>query len=319
MIVFLTTRGHDYCVRTLVDREFPDLPDCSHISYEDLFLATAIPRATYIFCDIERLAPWETRIAAERYRAMGKAGLRVLNDPARVMCRRELLRSLYRAGINPFNVYPADLKPQPERFPVFIRAEAEHRRIDSELIPDQAKLDGKLRMLRRRGRPLRDLLVVEFAAEPIARGAWRRVGTFRIGDGMSVDSCAIQDDWRVSDGTKGLATEQMFRDEAEEIRTNRLAEAVRPAFEIAGIEWGRADHATYRGREIVFEINTNPRIGPIAGQRLPIREEALAFARARMAALLRAVDTAETGTVPLEPPRALQRLQVVETRTILRP
>jgi hypothetical protein len=319
MIVFLTTRGHEFGVKTLVDGTFPGLPECRSMPYEDFYLAEKVPVATYIFTDIDRLAPWETRIAAERYRTLKAAGMRCLNDPARVMGRRELLRKLYRRKINPFNVYPADLRPRPQRFPVFVRSETEHRRIELALLDDQAALDSQLLALRRKGTPLRDLLVVEFAATPIAPGAWRRVGTFRIGDNLSVDSFAVQDHWRVSDGTRGLASDEMFQAEYDALKSNAVAEPVRLAFELAEIEYGRADHATYEGREIVFEINTNPTIGPIEGQRKPIREEALRVSRTRMAENLRAIDTAETGTLDLPPSPEMRGLKVVEARTIVRP
>ncbi|MCB1502791.1 MAG: hypothetical protein KDK07_23945 [Bauldia sp.] len=319
MIVFLTTRGHEFGVKTLVDRAFPGLPECRSMTYEDFFLAEKTPQATYIFTDIDRLAPWETRIAAERYRTLKAAGMRCLNNPARVMGRRELLRKLYRRKFNPFNVYPADLRPRPQRFPVFVRSETEHRRVELVLLQDQAALDSQLLALRRKGTPLRDLLVVEFTAEPIAPGAWRRVGTFRIGDNLSVDSIAVQDHWRVSDGTRGLATDEMFQAEYDALASNALAEAVRPAFDVAEIEYGRADHATYQGREIVFEINTNPTIGAIEGQRKPIREESLRLSRGRMAEHLHAIDTAATGTLDLSPSPEMKGLEVVETRTIVRP
>ncbi len=318
MILFLTARGHEFGVKTLVEHVFPDLPECRTMCYEDFFLAVAVPVATYVFCDIDRLATWETRIAAERYRKLKQAGMRCLNDPARVMNRFELLRKLFRKKFNPFNVYQAALRPKPKKFPVFVRSE-EHRRVGDDLIPDQAALDRKLRSLRAQGNALRDLIVVEFATEPIAPGVWRRLGTFRIGDGFSVDSSAIENRWRVSDGTKGLATDAMIAAEADEVRSNRLAEAVRPAFETAGIEWGRADHTTVNGREIVFEINTNPTIHPIAGQSKPLREETLIFSRARMAAQLRAIDTAANGTLELPLSPFLKGLGIVEARTISRP
>ena len=144
-------------------------------------------------------------------------------------------------------------------------------------------------------------------------------GTFRIGDNLSVDSIAVQDHWRVSDGTRGLATDEMFQAEYDALASNALAEAVRPAFDVAEIEYGRADHATYQGREIVFEINTNPTIGAIEGQRKPIREESLRLSRGRMAEHLHAIDTAATGTLDLSPSPEMKGLEVVETRTIVRP
>lgn len=319
MILFLTTRGHEFGVKLLVEKAFPDLPDCRTMTYEDMFLTTSLPVATYIFCDIERLAPWETRIAAERYKALKTAGMHCLNNPARVMLRSELLRKLFRRKLNPFNVYAANLRPRPRKFPVFVRSEAEHQRVFLDLLPDQAALDSKLHTLRRQGWALRHLLVVEFTATPIAPGVWQRTGTFRIGEGLSVDSFALENHWRVANGTKGLATEAMFQAEHDAVRSNALAEAVRPAFEVAEIEYGRCDHATYDGREVIFEINTNPTISPIEGQRLPIREETLRFSRARMAEMLRAINTSEEGQLDLKLSPEMGRLAVVETRTIVRP
>ncbi len=319
MILFLTTRGHEFGVKLLVERAFPALPECRTMTYEDMFLATDLPVATYVFCDIERLAPWEARLAAERYRSLRKAGMRCLNDPARVMLRRELLRKLFRRKINPFNVYAADLRPRPKKFPVFIRSEAEHQRVFLDLLPDQKALDRKLRLLTRQGWALRHLLVVEFTATPIAPGVWQRTGTFRIGDGLSVDSFALENHWRVANGTKGLATEAMFQAENDAVRANALAEAVRPAFEMAEIEYGRCDHATHEGREVIFEINTNPTISPIEGQRLPIREETLRFSRARMAEMLQAIDTAGEGRLDLPLSPEMGRLAVVEAKAIVRP
>lgn len=319
MILFLTTRGHEFGVKLLVEKAFPDLPDCRTMTYEEMFLTTSLPVATYIFCDIERLAPWETRIAAERYKALKAAGMRCLNDPARVLVRFELLRKLFRRKLNPFNVYPANLRPRPSKFPVFVRSEAEHQRVFLDLLPDQAVLDRKLQSLRRQGWALRHLLVVEFMATPIAPGVWQRTGTFRIGDGLSVDSFALENHWRVANGTKGLATEAMFQAEHDAVRSNALAEAVRPAFDVAEIEYGRCDHAPHEGREVIFEINTNPSISPIEGQRLPIREETLRFSRARMAEMLCAIDTAEEGSLDLPLSPEMGRLAVVDARTIVRP
>jgi hypothetical protein len=317
MIVFVVTLGHNYTVASLVGRAFPDLPECAVQFYETLFLADSVPVATYVFCDIERLAAWEARIAAERYRTMVAAGLRCLNDPAAVMCRSELLVHLHAAGVNPFSAYPADLLPQPRRFPVFVRSESTHRHVFTELIRDQASLDVRLAALRQSGEPLRGLLVVEYAAQPIAPGMWLRAGTYRVGDQISVDHTVIQDNWQVADGTPGLKPQQWFEDEADAVRANRWAETVRPAFELARIEWGRADHATFEGRQIVYEINTNPVVLPIAEQRSPLRRESLIFARRRLAAGLRAIDCADSGSVLLPRSPLGKRLRFREKATVI--
>src|SRR5262249_14708022 len=144
--------------------------------YENLFRARRLPRATYIFSDLERLAPWELRVAADRYRAMKAARLSCLNDPARAMSRVELLAHLRRVGTTPFSAYRADPKPTPARFRVFLRSEADNTRADSALLPDQAGLERALAALRASGTPLRGMLVIEQAAEPYAEGLWAKWG-----------------------------------------------------------------------------------------------------------------------------------------------
>ena len=86
MIVFITTRGHGYTLRSLSRRTFGfATPRVVLDRYERLLGARHIPRATYIFGDLERLAPWELRASAELYRILSQAGLNCLNDPARAM------------------------------------------------------------------------------------------------------------------------------------------------------------------------------------------------------------------------------------------
>ncbi|MCC7272485.1 MAG: hypothetical protein IT561_07445 [Alphaproteobacteria bacterium] len=301
MILFVTTAAHRYAVGCLVDGTFgAALPRCAVVDYESLFRAVTLPTATYIFADIERLQPWELAIAAELYRGLAAQGVRCLNDPARVMARFELLRTLHRRGINPFDAYRADEAPQPRRFPVFLRNEGDHATARTALLRDQGELDAALARLRRSGISPRGLLVMEFAAEPIAPGIWRKFGTFRTADAYSVDHAVIENRWLVKYGTIGLATDPLFRHEQEAVTGNVYAEAVRPAFEVAGIEWGRADHATVAGREVVYEINTNPHIRALSPQTSPIRDETLLRARRRLADHLHAIDAPPGGAIPVE-------------------
>ena len=84
MIVFITTRGNGYTLKSLADGTFGvPVPQFKTTHYERLLRAWRLPRATYIFGDLERLTPWELRLAAELYRSMRVAGLRCLNDPAK--------------------------------------------------------------------------------------------------------------------------------------------------------------------------------------------------------------------------------------------
>lgn len=294
MIVFLTVRHHDYTVQSLVNGTFgPRLPQVAVLAYEDTLTATELPAATYIFTDIERLSTWERLLAADLFRALRTAGCHCLNDPARVLTRYPLLRALHREGFNPFRAWRLDDGVQLRKFPVFLRNDADHGRPLSDLLHSQAALDAALAVLAAQGIPLSGLLAIEFHAAPFGEGVWAKLGTFRIGDAITTDHGVIEDEWFVKHGKPGLATPEMFDWEYRHIERNSGAALLGPAFMIAGIEYGRADHTTVNGREVVFEINTNPNIAPVTKQRSPVRDQAIVVARDRFAAALWRLDSGD--------------------------
>jgi hypothetical protein len=300
MIVLVTTRGNGYTLKSMVAGTYGvPLPVFRTTSYERLFGSWRVPRATYIFADIERLAPWELRLAADLYRSMTAAGLRCLNDPARAMARVELMTALHRAGINPFAVYRADEDPRPARFPVFLRSENDHLKPDAELFHDQAALDRGVDRLRTAGIPVRGMLVVEQASAPYRDRLWAKWGTWQIGDATVVEHIAVDDIWLVKTGDHAKVTESVAADEHDAVVSNRFAPAVAAAFRIAGIEFGRADHAEVGGRTVVYEINTNPYSGPFVPDRNPLRRETQLTARGRIADALAAIDTPQGGRVAI--------------------
>src|SRR5689334_482377 len=103
MIVFVHTTEHSYTHKAVVDAKKPARVEV--VTYETLLKAKTVPRATFVFTDLDRLSLWELRLAGLTFRNMRAQGLRVLNDPARVLSRWGLLRALNLAGINDFNAY----------------------------------------------------------------------------------------------------------------------------------------------------------------------------------------------------------------------
>jgi hypothetical protein len=298
MIVYITARGHGDTMRSLSRGTFGfPTPHVVVDCYERLARARRVPRATFIFADLERLAPNELRYAAELFQVLKASGLRCLNDPARVMGRVEMLRALKHAGINPFGILRADEQPRPARFPVFLRYENDHNWPLSNLLSDQDELDTELLGLRAEGVPVRGLLVIEHCPAPYGEGLWHKWGTFRVGSQLSVDHIAVDDRWCVKHGAWDKLTDQAVADEHNAVKSNRFSDALNPAFEIAGIDFGRADHATIGDRTIVYEINTNPFIGPYVPDAHPLRRESQALARRRFGEALETIDTADSGTV----------------------
>jgi hypothetical protein len=300
MLIFIATGGHTKTVAPLVDRSCGSaVPDCVSLTYDALCRAAETRRAVHVFTDIERLSNQGLVVAARLYRSLRAAGLPCLNDPAKVMARHQLLANLYAVGINPFRVFRADGLPRPQRFPVFVRGASDHDGPLSDLLEDQRALDRCLAALVEAGRPLRGLLVIEYAAEPIAPGLWRRMSTFRVGGAFCVNNGTVERKWAVKDMDPAMPPE-IFEDERAAIAANAVPEPVRRAFALAGIEWGRADHALFGGRHVVYEINTNPEClvdidEPVA------REPAMAIAKERLTGFLRDLDWGDGAPVGIEP------------------
>jgi hypothetical protein len=302
MIVFVTLPHHRYTVAALAgDRATAAMPRIESMTLGAFLRATSLPAATYILCDAERMTAHERRLAGEMRALVLGAGLPCLNDPLAVPTRHGLLLRLHAAGLNPFRAWRAEDLPRPARFPVFLRADGEHGHPIGGLIADQPALEAAIAGLPAQGHAAAGVLVVEFCAEPLAPGRWRKFGTFGIGAALSVDHAVIEDGWCVKYGTAGLSDEAMIEEEYRLVEANHYAAALRPAFALAGIEWGRADHATVGGREVVYEINTNPHVAALGPQRFPRREDTLRLARARMARLLADLDSAEGEPVPVLP------------------
>ncbi|WP_428031343.1 hypothetical protein [Ancylobacter sp.] len=298
MIVFITYRGHGLAVQSRLDKTFGvPMPDIRHTHYERLFRATRLPRATYVFCDLESLRPWMLQLAAQLFRTMQAAGLRCLNDPALAMCRVELLTTLEREGINPFGVYHADTDPKPRRFPVFVRDELGHGRAADVLYEDQEALTAGLAGLKKAGTPLRGLLVIELAAERYNETLWAKWGTWRIGGQTVLEHIAVDDTWLVKIGDHAKVTPEIAQDEHDAVVSNRFADDMSRAFDLGCLDYGRADHGRFGGRTVVFEVNTNPYIGPYRAARLALRNETVMFARRRMAECHEAIDTPSGGGV----------------------
>ena len=139
--------------------------------------------------------------------------------------------------------------------------------------------------------------MTEYCAEPYGEGLWHKWGTFRVGPAISVDHIAVDRGWCVKYGVWEKLTDAAITDEHEAVSSNRFAAALDPAFEIAGIDFGRADHANVAGTTVVYEINTNPYIGPYVPDPQPLRRETQMLARQRFADALETIDTVDSGTV----------------------
>ncbi|MBW3097019.1 hypothetical protein [Pseudohoeflea coraliihabitans] len=302
MITFIACYRHLYTFRALRGRVLgPMMPATRAISYERFFASRGLRPGTYVFTDFERMHPAEVRLAShiERF-YRDRPGFRFLNVPARVRIRLGLLRSLKEHGLNSFDAYPAESHPRPRRFPVFIRLSADHAGPIGGLIADQDALEQRLAELERSGVPLTGLLVVEYCADRLDDGLFEKFSVYRIGDRYTLAGLLVGQDWDVKSPDMDFVDDEIMQRHLTIMREDHVSTAVRKAFELAGIDYGRADLGYGDGQVQVYEINTNPSIK--AGTRYisEAHRESREIFRKRFAAMLHAVDLPGGAMVPLK-------------------
>lgn len=256
MVIYLSRWDHAYTVKSL-RREKLFKP----MSYDEAFQAKSLPSGTYIFTDLDRLGTWELELAAVVYRVLKEAGAQVINDPAKVRTRYSLLKTLYLEGVNTFQVYRPSLGEWPERYPVFVRRDHFHSGVLSELIEDETSLRDALDKASKDGIPDSNLMVVEYAAEPTREGLFQKHAVYRIVDRYFRDLTVNESNWVAKFGEHGVAGEELYQNELDNMQAVPFSETIRQVFEIANIEYGRVDFGIVAGKPQFYEINTNPHVG----------------------------------------------------------
>jgi hypothetical protein len=292
MIVFIHTTGHSYTHKPVVDAEKPTRVEV--VTYETLLAAKTVPRATYVFTDMDRLSLWQLRLAALTFRRMREHGIRALNDPARVLSRWGLLRSLRVAGINDFDAYRVEESARPRRWPVFLRAEGAHLGPISGLLNDWGQVVAEVERAVAKGAPLTGLLIVEYAAEPVLPGLFRKFASFRMGPTGLAHVCVHDDQWVAKTGKMGIAPPELYDEELCVMRENPYGPRLERVFDLAGVDYGRIDFGLVQGKVQVYEINTNPEV--IFGDQhpSPIRQESYRIFQRNYLAALPAIDTPDS-------------------------
>ncbi len=255
MIVFVSTEQHRYTNRDLVKEAGSGV---TLASYDELFSFEYLPRAAYVFTDLDRLSTEKLEHASKSFRMLRRNGLPVYNDPARFLGRYGVLRRLHHEGINTFNAYRVDSLEKPVRWPVFLRADGDHKRPVSDLLHSQAELDDAIARVVEDGAPISTLLIIEYAAEEVRPGLFRKLSVFRIGDVMVAFTCVHDTQWLVKYGKPNIATPELYEDEYRMVRDNPYGEEMRRVFEMTGLEYGRVDFGIVNGRAQVYEVNSNP-------------------------------------------------------------
>ena len=259
MIVYVATPRNLFTLREFIEDNPERLVNRVRlVGYNKLFKRTSLPKATYIFSDLERLTVPGLQMIASIWKQLAASDpdIRLINDPLRVKRRYELLRHLYAQGINSFNVRRAADVVSGCRFPVFLRRESDHFGPTSALIESETDLVAAIDGLATRGALRDNHIVTEFCGAPDDTGAYVKYGCFRVGDRIMPQNRLVGRQWCVK--TFEYFDETVIARDLAYIKSAEHNETVRKVFDIAEVEYGRVDYSIVNGRLEFYELNTNP-------------------------------------------------------------
>ena len=263
MLYYVTRELHAYTIdRLLNSLQNSWLPPPEFIrttTYETLFALRRAPIANYVFTDLDRLTGFEIDAATEIAKSLVAADptVRISNWPNKPAGRYTLLRRLYEAGLNSFNVWRLDEERAPDAFPVFIRREQDALGPESALLHTEAEFRAEVARLRAEGKSLTGRIAVQYLSARDDQGRHRKYGAFRFGDHIIPQHLMVSDTWIVKRDLTDLAS-QLIEEERSYVVENPHAEQLLKIFDLAEIDFGRIDYCVPNGRIEVFEINTNP-------------------------------------------------------------
>ncbi|CAM3343243.1 hypothetical protein PANO111632_15340 [Paracoccus nototheniae] len=265
MITFVATASHQYAIRDVLEtRSHPLHGKIVILNHQEFLASRRLPRSAYIIVDLERLSVEDARRVDARLDALVRAcpDCLVLNLPSRIGTRQDIMRRLHEGGINDFRMMPITADPGMVRYPVFLRRDDDHEGPKSDLLETPQALRDAIAALDPRDRQLGRFVITEYVDARNVNGLHEKRSYTRVGDRLFPSAMDQSRGWvckgeysdpaTVSDPVRELA---FFNENADNA-------TLRKAFDLAGIDYGRADYAVIGGRPQIFEINTNPWIEP---------------------------------------------------------
>jgi hypothetical protein len=244
------------------------------LAYEEIAVRKGLSLGSYIFSAIDQLFSTEAEIAEQCWRALARAGAEVtlINHPAEVLRRYDLLRACFELRRNSFRVRRASDFLGCDRFPVFLRHEREHNGSLSGLLYTRQALTRALVKALLRGYRLQDMIIVEYCETANPVGIFQKYAAFIVGNTIIRHTLIHSRDWVTKSGGR-LVDPEKAREEFEYVNGNAHSEWLRETFDLAKIGYGRIDYGLREGVPQVWEINTNPTIVRRIGKKSAMTEE----------------------------------------------
>ncbi len=233
------------------------------LTYDEILRRGKAPAGTYIFADYGAMNPVQWKLAGQLWEVIrqGSPESLLINHPARVLTRKQLLKGLFEQGLNRFNVYGLDEPLAGVRFPVFVRTGVGHSGALSGLLNSLEEVRTHADRLILAGIDPKNLLIVEFEDTSDGQGRYRKYGAFRIGGSILPRHLFVSRHWEVRLGV-AEDSESVHEEERRYLDSEEHLGKIMSLFEFAGIEYGRLDYSLFGDSIQTWEINDNPNLLP---------------------------------------------------------
>jgi hypothetical protein len=229
------------------------------ISYNKVNKVKSFKDSIVIFCDIERFTDNSIDLAKMIfYRAQLEGARLILNNPEKVVRRYDLLKLLYREGINLFDAYRLPLDERSLHYPVFYRNELDHNGPRSELLYSGEEVKLAISETMPGAYPDFQPLLVEYIDISDDDNRYHKYGCFYLNGRIIPRHLFFSTDWIVKTITNDK--EDDLAREIDYVKSSLFSDDLIKIFNMANVQYGRIDFAKSEAGIQIFEINTNPTI-----------------------------------------------------------
>lgn len=285
MIYFVLARGNSSTIKNYLSKRGKEMEGkIGIIYYENLKPFSNLECNTLIFSDFDRLTSLQLKRASALYNQIKEnyPDVTIINNPEKVKKRYDLLRALYKRGINNYNVFRVNDLLTDLQFPVFLREENNHTGALSDLIYNYKNLERNILALNLQGYPSKNLLIVEFVNVASSDGLFKKYSALKIGNQIIPRQLDYNMHWMVKTSFEfnTFPEEEYFKEFEYYIRENPHNEMLKNVFDISEINYGRIDYGMVDEKPIVWEINLNPNYGGLRFKKKNESNERLSNLRA---------------------------------------
>ncbi len=231
-----------------------------HYDYDSLAEDHEFLPGTYIFGDLECLQGDLIAKAERIWQQLNAVNVpvQILNKPGFTLTRFDLLKTLHARGINEFTVHRLEPGFMPEKFPVYIRREQDHKGNRTPLLYTPEEFEQAALKVIEEFQSQEGFMVTEFCDTRDAQGIYRKYSAFIVGNKVIARHVFFSREWMIKKAD--LKGPDFLNEEMEYVSTHPQCDDLAHIFSLAHIQYGRMDYGVKNGKIQVWEINTNPTI-----------------------------------------------------------